>query len=105
MNQYILIWSVCSFVEARVQEEIHLEELACQIEFSLAHIRDVFRENTGKPLSRYIHGHKIANAMQLLLYTDDKIIDIAMRYGYLPGYSLPICPERIQFWLQTKPDT
>lgn len=82
MNQYILIWSVCTFVEAHVQEDIHLEELACQTGFSLAHIRDVFRENTGKPLSRYIQERKIANAAQSLLYTDDMIIDIAVRYGY-----------------------
>ncbi len=82
MNQYILIWSVCTFVEARVQEEIPLEELACRTGFSLAHIRDVFRENTGKSLSHYIQERKIANAAQSLLYTDDKIIDIAIRYGY-----------------------
>ena len=82
MNQFILIWSVCTFVEARVQEEIHLEELARQTGFSLAHIRDVFRENTGKSLSRYIQERKIANAAQSLLYTDDKIIDIAIHYGY-----------------------
>ena len=82
MNQYILIWSVCTFVEARVQEEIHLEELTSQTGFSLAHIRDVFRENTGKSLSRYIQERKIANAAQSLLYTDDKIIDIAIHYGY-----------------------
>lgn len=82
MNPYILIWSVCTFVETRVQEEIHLEELACQTGFSLAHIRDVFRENTGKSLSRYIQERKIANAAQSLLYTDDKIIDIAIHYGY-----------------------
>ena len=82
MNQYILIWSVCTFVEARVQEEIHLEELACQTGYSLAHIRDVFRDNTGKSLSRYIQERKIANAAQSLLYTDDKIIDIAIHYSY-----------------------
>ncbi|MDE5589028.1 MAG: AraC family transcriptional regulator [Acetatifactor sp.] len=82
MNQYILIWSVCTFVEARVQEEIHPEELACRTGFSLAHIRDVFRENTGKSLSRYIQERKIANAAQSLLYTDDKIIDIAIHFGY-----------------------
>ena len=82
MNQYILIWSVCTFVEARVQEEIHPEELARQTGFSLAHIRDVFRENTGKSLSRYIQERKIANAAQSLLFTDDKIMDIAIHYGY-----------------------
>lgn len=30
MNHYILIWSVCTFVESLVQEEILMEELVCQ---------------------------------------------------------------------------
>lgn len=69
MNHYILIWSVCTFVETRVREEINLEELALHTGFSLAHIRDVFRRNTGKSLSHYIQERKIANAAQELLYT------------------------------------
>ena len=52
MNHYILIWSVCTFVESRVREEIPMDELVRQTGFSLAHIRDVFRKCTGKPLSR-----------------------------------------------------
>lgn len=69
-------------METRVQEEINLEELALQTGFSLAHIRDVFRRNTGKSLSHYIQERKIANAAQELLYTDKKIIDIAVQYGF-----------------------
>ena len=75
MNHYILIWSICTFVETRVQEEIHLEDLARQTGFSLAHIRDVFRKYTGKSLSCYMQERKIANAAQELLCTDKKVID------------------------------
>lgn len=82
MNHYILIWSVCTFVETRVQEDINLEELAAQTGFSLAHVRDIFRRNTGKSLSRYVQERKIANAAQELLYTNETIVDIAMRYGF-----------------------
>lgn len=82
MNHYILIWSVCTFVESRVQEEIPMEELVRQTGFSLAHIRDVFRKCTGKPLTRYVQERKIAGAAQELLETDRQIIDIAMRYGF-----------------------
>lgn len=82
MNHYILIWSICTYVETRVREDINMEEIVRQTGFSLAHIRDVFRKCTGKPLSRYIQERRIANAAQELLYTDQKIIDIAMRYGY-----------------------
>lgn len=64
MNHYILIWSLCSFIENRVHEEIDLEKLA--------HVRDVFRRSTGKTLSHYIQERKIANAAQELLYTENK---------------------------------
>ncbi len=82
MNPYILIWSICTYVENHVREDIPMEEIVRQTGFSLAHIRDVFRTCTGKPLARYIQERRIANAAQDLLYTDQKIIDIAMGYGY-----------------------
>ena len=82
MNHYILIWSVCTFVESHVREEIPLEELVRQTGFSLAHIRDVFRKCTGKPLNRYVQERKIANAAQELLDTDRTILDIAVAYGF-----------------------
>lgn len=82
MNHYILIWSVCTFVESHVQEEIPLEELERQTGFSLAHIRDVFRRCTGKPLSRYVQERRIANAARELLDTDRTILEIAVHYGF-----------------------
>lgn len=82
MNHYILIWSVCTFVESRVREEMPMEELVRQTGFSLAHIRDVFRKCTGKPLSRYVQERRIANAAQELLDTDRTILDIAVQYGF-----------------------
>ena len=82
MNRYILIWSVCTFVESHVREEIPMEELARQTGFSLAHIRDVFRRCTGKPLSRYVQERRIANAARELLDTDRTILDIAVHYGF-----------------------
>ena len=82
MNHYILIWSVCTFAESRVKEEIPMEELVRQTGFSLAHIRDVFRKCTGKPLTRYVQERKIANAAQELLDTDRTILEIAVNYGF-----------------------
>ncbi len=82
MNYYILIWSVCTFVESHVREEIPMEELVRQTGFSLAHIRDVFRKYTGKPLSRYVQERRIANAARELLDTDRTILDIAVQYGF-----------------------
>lgn len=82
MSHYILIWSVCTFVESHVRDEIPMEELVRQTGFSLAHIRDVFRKYTGKPLSRYVKERRIANAAQELLDTERTILDIALHYGF-----------------------
>ena len=82
MSHYILIWSVCTFVESHVRDEISMEELVRQTGFSLAHIRDEFRKCTGKPLSRYVKERRIANAAQELLNTDRTILDIALHYGF-----------------------
>lgn len=82
MKHYILIWSVCTFVESHVRDEISVEELVRQTGFSLAHIRDVFRKCTGKPLSRYVKERRIANAAQELLDTDRTVLDIAVQYGF-----------------------
>lgn len=59
-----------------------MEELVRQTGFSLAHIRDVFRKCTGKPLTRYVQERKIANAAQELLDTDRTILEIAVNYGF-----------------------
>ena len=82
MNHYILIWSVCAFVESHVREKILMEEFVRQTGFSLAHVRDVFRNCTGKPRSRYVQERRIANAAQELLDTDRAILDIAVNYGF-----------------------
>lgn len=82
MNHYILIWSVCTFIESRVRGEIDMDELVRQTGFSLAHTRDVFRGCTGKPLARYVQERRIANAAQELLDTDRAILDIAVNYGF-----------------------
>lgn len=82
MDYSVLIWSVCLFVESRVRGEINLEELAMQSGFSLAHIREVFRRNTGKTFSCYVQERKIACAAQELLHTNKEIMEVAMDYGF-----------------------
>lgn len=82
MEYMTLIWSICVLAENNARSEIDMTELARQTGFSLAHIRDVFRKCTGKPLMHYVQERKIANAAQELLQSDDDIMEVALRYGY-----------------------
>ena len=83
MDYYIVIWSVCNFVESRVCDEVNLEELAQETGFSLAHVSEILRKSTGKTLSYYIKERKIACAAQEVLHTDRTILEIALDLGFV----------------------
>ncbi|MBQ8554379.1 MAG: helix-turn-helix transcriptional regulator [Clostridia bacterium] len=82
MDHYVLIWSVCMYVESRVQGEVSLGDIAVHTGFSLPHVREVFRNQTGKPLVRYVQERQMAHAAQMLLHTDASVLDVALQYGY-----------------------
>lgn len=50
--------------------------------FSLAHIRDIFAQKTGKPLSKYILERKISNAAFEIIHSQETFITIAEKYGF-----------------------
>ncbi|WP_068786472.1 helix-turn-helix transcriptional regulator [Paenibacillus phocaensis] len=82
MDRYLLIGSVVVFVENRLQSHLSYAELEQATGFSLAHIRDVFAKHTGKSLSRYILGRRIANAAFELIHSQTGILEIALKYGF-----------------------
>ena len=50
--------------------------------FSKYHYHRIFQKEVGVTVSEYIRYRRIANAANLLLYTDEKIIDIALYYRF-----------------------
>lgn len=82
MDYYLTIWSVVVYAENRVQGDFDYEALAQETGFSLAHLRDIFQRCTGKTLHRYVLERKIAYAAFDLAHTTDRILTIAILYGF-----------------------
>lgn len=82
MDYFLVIWAVVAFVESRLAAGFSYEELERTTGFLLAHIRDVFARQTGKPLSSYILERRIANAAFEMIYGRDSMLDIAARCGF-----------------------
>ena len=82
MDYALTIWSVATYIEARVKSTIDYEDMQKTTGFSYRHIREIFKENTGKSLSRYILERKIANAAFDISNTDKKLTDIALDYRF-----------------------
>lgn len=82
MDYFLTVSAVIVFVESRVRAEIRYEELEEATGFSLSHLRALFANITGKSLSRYIVGRRVANAAFDIVHSHMSILDIAERYQF-----------------------
>lgn len=75
--------AIVCYIEAHIMDEkLSYDELEKQIGFSWAHIRDLFRKNTGYPLVRYVQMRKIKSSALRLINTDETVLSIAYQYGF-----------------------
>lgn len=70
------------YIEEHLTDEIEYEELGRIACCSSYHFQRMFTYMAGLPLSEYIRKRKMSLAAVDLLEGDEKIIDIAFRYGY-----------------------
>lgn len=70
------------FIEAHLEEELDYEKIAGEAACSSYYFQRIFRILCGIPLGEYIRSRRLTLAGSDLMTTDDKIIDIALRYGY-----------------------
>lgn len=65
------------YIYSHIHYRITLEELAEYLGLSVSYLSKLFKREMGMSLSDYINMLKIDKAKDMLLYTDDKIIDIS----------------------------
>lgn len=82
MDYSLTIWSVASFVEARVKEEINYDELEKTVGFSYRHIREVFKDTIGISLSKYILIRRISCVAFDMTHTHQTLTEIASKYMF-----------------------
>lgn len=70
------------YVENHIMEPIDYEEVAKQAYSSSFHFQRVFSILCGFTLGEYIRYRRLSLAGNKLLHSDEKIIDIAFKYGY-----------------------
>lgn len=70
------------YVEAHLCEELCPEKIAEQAYLSSAYFQRLFSILFGMSLGEYIRGRRLTLAGKEILDTDQKIIEIALQYGY-----------------------
>ena len=70
------------YIEARLDEEIPLEEVAKAAGISQWHFQRMFKALTGETLKVYIRSRRLAGSLERLLTSKLRILDIALLAGF-----------------------
>lgn len=70
------------YIEDNLDKKIELDELAEKVFLSKYHFHRIFHAGTGEPVAEYIRRRRLTEAARELLSTDNKIIDIALKYQF-----------------------
>lgn len=70
------------YIEANLREDLRVEEVAKAAGYSYYHLNRQFLSLLGETIGSYIKKRRLADGAKRLLYTDDKIIEIALNCGF-----------------------
>ncbi len=78
----LLIRRICGYLERHYDKKITVPALGELFNISARQLSRIFKKETGAPVFEKLHQIRIERAKQLLLETDDKVIQIAGKVGY-----------------------
>ncbi len=82
MNYLKQVQTGIDFIETNLDYDFSLREVAQKANISQWHYQRIFRALTNETLKTYIRSRRLANALEKLLVSDHKIIDIAITAGF-----------------------
>lgn len=82
MDYRLALEQAIIYVEDRLNEAIKVEDVARAAGYSYYHLNRQFTAILGESIGSYIKKRRLANAAKALLYSNQKIIDIALDNGF-----------------------
>lgn len=83
MNYYERIQQSIDYIERHLRNEaLQVRDITGQAFFSVTHFYRIFQAMTGLSVKEYIRKRRLSEAASELLTTENRIIDIALDYGF-----------------------
>lgn len=82
MNYLHQVNQALDYIELHLDADISLEQVAKQAGISQWHFARIFRALTNETLKSYIRSRRLSEALNLLLTSDERIIEIALGAGF-----------------------
>jgi AraC family transcriptional regulator len=70
------------FVDARIEDELTLCEMAQAVELSTAHFSRMFRKSTGETPHQFFLRQRVERAKEMLRSADGRVLDVAVACGF-----------------------
>ena len=70
------------FVDARIEDELTLCEMAQAVELSPAHFSRMFRKSTGETPHQFFLRQRLERAKEMLRSADGRVLDVAVACGF-----------------------
>lgn len=77
-----IVDNILSYIEKKLDEDLSLEDIAKEFNYSKFHLNRVFSENVGCTIYKYIQSRRLTKAAQKLVETDMPIVEIAYESHY-----------------------
>jgi AraC family transcriptional regulator len=69
-------------VDAKLEDELSLDDMAQSVELSTAHFARMFRKSTGETPHQFVLRHRIERAKVMLRAPGERVLDIAVACGF-----------------------
>jgi AraC-like DNA-binding protein len=73
---------ICHYLKENFAEEIKFAELSRLFRMDQAVLCRFFKRSTGRTMTEYINELRVSAAAQLLIHTDESVLDIGFRVGF-----------------------
>jgi AraC family transcriptional regulator len=70
------------FVDAKIEDELTLREMAQAVELSTAHFSRMFRKSTGETPHQFLLRQRLERAKTMLRSADGRVMDVAVACGF-----------------------
>lgn len=107
MSYHPAVQKTIDYIERNLERALTGEEIASEAGFSFFHFHRIFQRETGMTMSEYVRARRLAGAASALLHTDERVLDLALRFGFESQeafgrafkkiYGLP--PARYRRWM------
>ena len=78
----LLVQRICGYLTRNYDQKVSIPTLCKLFNISPRHLSRLFKQETGKTVIEMVHYIRIEKAKTLLLESNDKVINVALRVGY-----------------------